>query len=209
MQHLNDDELYELAKVETEYLLYTPSQLTQLDHLKNCPECYQTYRHYTALMEATSEVGYAAIADIFQISPADFEEESFSEKILASFRVVTAYLSDKITSTIEQLNADLSMYMFEPVPGLATRGPSGQPSATVKLENIENEKTFLMYDPVEEKLLIQIDLSDLNTPDIQVYLVMLDGTVRPVELVKKGRFLQGFAEHVEDTEFDVIIEEQQ
>ena len=133
-------------------------------------------------------------------------ETSLNEKILAVVNVVRKKAETSATAIIEQINQIGSLLKLEQSIALGVRGSSNAETASLKLEDVEDEKTFVVFDSQNNKLMVQVNVKNMAQKDIRVYLSFDASKTIDVPLIKKGNIVKGILEDIPNTDFKIHIE---
>lgn len=158
MEHISEDQLIELADIITNKSIATDKDLALMNHLKECDDCYKQFCHFVVISEATSMMGMNAIADIAKEKA--FVNSSMKERagqIIAKIHIVTKAVKDEIECLLEQFDNEMSLMNFDQPLAYATRGAGSVDKKTYKLEDIENNNNFIIYDSDNRKLMVQLE----------------------------------------------------
>ena len=204
MTHLTDEQLYNLADLTVEMQPYSEEELVQMGHLKDCEICYNKFCAARAILEVTSESGYAVLSEIY--SEKAEKECCLNESVLAVLRVVRSNLENQAVTVIEQIKQLGTCFQFAPQLAFATRGAGDKKQSIYKMEDIEDEKTFVVFDTDKNELLIQINTRDLEYEDIKVSLVFEKGQNILVPVIRKGKFVKGSLENIPEMNFEIRVE---
>lgn len=207
MSHLTDDELYRLAELDNDGIPFDEDDAKHMAHLAECQECYEKFCCFSAVMDVTDGAGYSILADIFSASADTPLNDSIREKVSVVIQVIAKRVQESVSVRMEQVNRQISGWFFEPPLMAASRGGSSANEAVGRLEDVESDKTFLIFDAEARALMVQIDMSDRLEESLDVYLLSVNGEKRLVELEKKGKYLRGRMDDIEEEEFQIYIEE--
>ena len=230
MKHLTDDQIYRLAVLTEEMEPYDSCEMEQMEHLKTCKECYDKFCAALSLVAVTSESGYMVLADIYETENL-FEMEdvkeiekicqtgtlpgsSKNEKILAAVKVVRQKVEETVSAVIEQIEEIESMFKFRPALAFSARSiknvnakdTDDEIPATVKVKNIEDEKTFIMFDAKNNQLMVQVNVKELESKEIAVYLDFGNHERQEVPLERRGNIVKGVVSDLPEADFSVYIE---
>lgn len=206
MTHLTDEQLYNLADLTVEMQPYSEEELTQMEHLKTCESCYDKFCAALAILEVTSESGYAVLSEIYGKERENVEENCLDERILAVLKVIRDNLKNQVTAVIEQISWNGSRFQFEPQLAYATRSIGEEAQSIYKVEDVEDEKTFVVFDSAKNELLVQINTRELINKDIKIVLEFKDGQNISVPLTKKGNLVKGSIAGIPDMNFEIRVE---
>lgn len=230
MKHLTDDQIYRLAVLTEEMETYDSCEMEQMEHLKTCKECYDKFCAALSLVAVTSESGYMVLADIYETEKLfkieDVKEiekicetgtipaSSINEKILAAVKVVRQKVEETMSAVIEQIEEIESMFEFRPALAFSTRSiksvsdndADNEIPMTVKVKNVEDEKTFIMFDAKNNQLLVQINVKELESKEIAVYLDFENHKRQEVPLERRGNIVKGVVADLPEADFSVYIE---
>lgn len=206
MNHLTDDELFRLAEITNEYFSYDEDELKMMEHLKNCKECYDKFCGTLILVEVTSDEGYMTLSELYGMSCAESTVQMLTNQVLAVVGVVKQQVTDGMKLILEQFEKKDAVFCFEPALAMGTRGSASAESNTYKMEDVEDERTFMVLDSQNKELLLQINTKDLNFADVKVFVVLDSGEKTEIELDRKGKLLKGIIRDVTSDNFQIIIE---
>ncbi|MCD7784748.1 MAG: hypothetical protein LUH18_04100 [Oscillospiraceae bacterium] len=200
MTHLGDDEILELASKTSDGLPYSDDERAKMEHLKECEECYDQFYAALALSDAVGNIGLLSAA-----KNEATEKAGASSKILATIGVIVGKVSSEIGAALQQLDGATAAFTFMPAMSLATRGAGDHQNSQSKLEDINDEKTFVSFDPKTGRLYVQINLKDLPEKNITVTVKASDGTVTEIPMQKTGAILSGSIDSPKDGELKVVV----
>ena len=204
MMHLTMDEILGLASKLSLDETMSDAEIDRLKHIRECDECYNHFGIAVALCDATNVEGISLVAE--SRSSLNSLQEEIKEP-LSVIKVVRQKINDVKSVIMEQINDVSAMLSFEPSLALATRGSDdGQSSGIIKLEEIEDEKTFLAFDPQSNELLVQISIKNIGKKEIGLYLISNGKRIIEVPTYKDGGFIKGRAADIQDGDFRIYIE---
>lgn len=204
MTHLTDDQLYHLAELSNNAELLNAEEEKQLDHIKSCRECFNKYCVMATLMDATRlSCGLVFAPDALQVREKAIAP---AKRLLASLRITYQHLEDKITLVGEQIQQNLSAFAFEPVLATAVRGGGAAKTMRLRMEDIDDEGSYFVYDAESHKILLQFS-SRNNAPEtIKAYLIFNDQSIIDIPLEQNGSYLRGIVSDIPSKNFEVRIE---
>lgn len=200
MTHLNDDEILSLASVTADGMPYTDDERKQMEHLKTCEECYDRFYAALALTDTVSNIGL--LSSVKQEVTA---EEKVKSKILAIVGVIVDKASTGIDSVLQQLDQATAAISFMPAMSLATRGASDEQSNTSKLEDVNDEKTYISFDSGSGQLFVQINTREIGDENISVTVKYSNGDTREIPMERSGALLMGSMDNLVEGEFKVVV----
>lgn len=204
MNHLSDDQIYRLAELSVEMQAFGEDELTQMDHLKTCEACYDAYCVMQAMMEATSENGLAYFSEHVGSVRQDASAPA-AEKLLAIVRVAREKVRDAVSVVMEQVESMGAELQFASPLTVGARGAGGKLQTVFKLEEIEDERTFVVFDVEKHELMVQINVKNVGTEEINVHLVFEDGKGMKVPMKKQGDSVKGTLSDVPEGNFEIRI----
>jgi len=207
MNHLNDDELLRLAEVTEELLSYDEVELRLMEHLKFCEDCYKKFCTTLALVEVTSESGYMILSDMYGITDTENVVQEINDRALAVIGVFRRQMEDGVRIFLEQIQQTGSAFCFAPVLAAGTRGSAEDESDICKLEDLDDEKTFLFFDSASNEILLQINTKSLEESEIRAFIVSESGEKTEILLEKKGKLRKGVVKNPPKDDFKIEIEE--
>lgn len=207
MTHLSEDQIMNLAEVTEDMIPYIASEKDMMLHLKSCEECYSQFCSCLALLEVTSESGYAVLSEIYGMEYAKSLAAKAGNKILAVVNLVKTKLMENIDVIMEQAEGSGDSFRFRPALATATRGTSDSSKKMYKVEDISDEKTFIIMDPIHDELLIQINAKSVSDNKIRVYLKTESGEIIDCDMTAKGKIYKGLVKGLPPEKFQIVIEE--
>lgn len=117
MMHLTEDQIYHLVQAIGNHEALTAEEEQQIEHIRSCKECMESYCIMAVLAEATS------IDCDLVLNPAYREEAAApARKLLAAIRVTCERIQNQISLIGEQIQNQADAFLFEPVLATAVRG---------------------------------------------------------------------------------------
>lgn len=169
MMHLTDEELYNIAEVTEETKPYNDEELEQMEHLKECSECYDKFCAALMLAETTSESGYIYLSKSYTTNSEILNSNFFEKKVYAVLKIVRNVAEDAASNIMEQIYKFSSIIQFARPMEFAVRSGLENKNKILKLEDKQDDKTFVLFEPEKNQLMIQIALSD-NKRNFEVYI---------------------------------------
>ncbi len=206
MTHLSEDALLRLAERTEADLPYSDSELKMMDHLKSCVPCYNKFCSALALLSVTSESGYAVLSEMYALKKEDRPLRRASNKILAAVDLAINRLAENVDVVLDQVRSAGDAFFFHPSLAMATRGLSESGQGIYKVEDINDEKTFIAVDPVGGGLLIQINTKELGNIRLRVYLQLEGGGTVEIPLRQKGKLCKGQISALPSERFQIVVE---
>lgn len=205
MTHVSDDDIMLLAETVEEHLVFSKDQLIMMEHLKTCRECYEKFCAAQTLLEVTGDYSYPVLSKIYGMEPAKSLVENAGAKTLAVVKLAGAHFRDSVKTVLEQVSLAGDIFRFQPTAAMATRG-MGDPAGTVyKLEDINDDKTFIAVDPYRQELLLQINTKDVWDTEIRAYIQFASGERIDVHMEQKGRIFKGKVSELPEEDMQVVI----
>lgn len=130
------------------------------------------------------------------------------KKVLAAISVSCDKLQNKISLIGKQLQQEVSLFAFEPVLATTVRGGGNGKSTILRMEDLEDEDTFFVYDAKNHQLLIQLKVNGNDDKKIKAYLVFPDQSTMDIPLVQKGIYFKGTLSDVPSDNFELYVEEE-
>lgn len=205
MKHIDFDDLYHLAALVIDDAPLDDFQIERMNHIADCKDCYDEFCSIMAILEVTNETGMIAVRTILR-NKLKSSEESAVQKVLAVISVRAKMIKEKINVIMEQLESDISGLCFETPLAMAVRNAEPDAAPKIfKLEDIENEKTFVLFDPGNGSMYIQLDIRDLKSDTISVYLMFSNKEKKEIPLIRDGCLLKGELNNITDSDFEIFI----
>lgn len=207
MIHLSDDDILQLAETIEENLILSKEQLEMMNHLKECGICYDKFCGAIALMEVTGESGSVYLSEIFAVQSVESLQSQPETKTLAILNVIMKTVRGKIETVIEQANVAGSAFRFQPSIAMGTRSVSGNRGSVHKVEDSNDEKTFIAIDSERKELLLQVNAKELSASGIKAYLQLSSGEKKEIQIERKGFIFIGKINNLPDEEATLVIYE--
>lgn len=195
MTHLTDAQMYSLANKINLKAAFSADEIAYMDHIAKCDDCYHLLCCVMAMQDISLHLGEFAKGPLTAGATAPIQNS-----ISAIIRLAVS----KVKPLLEQVEANIASWSFD--TPLAVSGARSSRSANEihKLEDIDNSKTFIAFDPDKKVLVIQIDGNTAEALPI-VHLKMPDGSVRDISLEKKGSVLWAEVHNLPEGEYDIIL----
>lgn len=195
MNHLTDDQLYELATKIATRAAFSEVDVANLQHIGQCDECYKMLCCIIAMQDISLHL------DEFIVSPASTRATvPVQDNVTAVIRIAIS----KVKSLLEQVEANIAGWYFDAPLAIAGARSNRSAHNVHKLEDIDNSKTFVAYDPDKKVLVIQIDGStEGNLPVVQ--LKMPDGSTQDISLEKKGSVLWAEVHDLPEGDYNIFL----
>ena len=201
MNHLTDDEIFRLAEVTEEELIYDEHEVGLMQHLKSCRECYDKYCTALALMEVTSDSGYMALSKMYDMAEDQSQVSENMSQVLAVIQLVKEKVEKGLHFILDQIEQPDTFFHFQPVVFAGARGKEHVNTHICKLEDMDDEKTSVFVDSQSDAIMVQIN--------IHAFLQTKSGRKLDIPLKKSGKIYKGVLEGLPSEEFKIIIEKRQ
>ena len=195
MNHLNDHRIYDLAeKIETA-APFTQQDLSDLDHIGRCDDCYLHLRSTMALIHVTNH----AEDYILRRSPA-----RVPEKVRKTITAVFHLVADRVNAMLSQL--DPGSWQFDtPLAMAGARSAQEKSGAVCMLEDLADEQNFVVYDAEKKLLCIQL-AQEWGSDSPRISLVHADGARQEIPLENRGDILWAEVPGLEEGQYQLILE---
>ena len=203
MMHISEDQIMELAEKTANNQILTSEQIDCLEHLKTCRECYEKFCVFSMLVDVTSG-NY--IKTLF--APQRMMNEVISKSkrtIYAVLDILVTRIDSVVKVTMEQVQKLDDKMEFSPALAMATRGTEDNQSNGVRYEEVEDEKTFIFYDPDKREIVVQLSVALIDTANVDVSIKYETGEDIAIPMTKKGKVYYGTLSGVIDDKFTVVI----
>lgn len=204
MMHISEDQMLELAEKTANHQLLTSEQFEYLEHLKKCKECYEQFCVFSMMVDATSGNYIDTV-----LAPQKLMSEVISKSkhtIYAVLDVVVTRVNSIAKVTMEQVHKLEFGMEFGPALAMATRGIDNNLSNGVRYEDIEDEKTYIFYEPDKRELVIQINSALVDAESVMVCVKYETGKQIDVPMIKKGKMFYVSIADVHDDKFSILVE---
>lgn len=202
MMHLTEDQLYHLAELSCDTELLNPEEEQQLDHVKSCKECFNQYCVFATILDATS----LSCDLVFDSTQLPKRAVAPVKKIVAVLRVTCEHMHNTISLIGEQIQQNASAFAFEPVLATAFRGAGSNKTSILRMEDLDDEDTYFVYDAENHKLTVQFDVNGKDVTIFKAYLKFADQTTIDIPLLNVESYLKGILSDVPFENFDIYIE---
>lgn len=207
MTHLTENQIMNLAEKAEEMYPYSETEREMMLHLKSCESCYEQFCSALALLEVTSESGYSVLSEIYGMEYSKSLAAKAGNRILAVVSLVKNKLKENIDVIMEQIDRESDSFSFRPSLATATRGQSDSQRKLYKVEDVSDEKTFIIMDPENDELMIQVNAKSISGGNVRVYIKTESGNITDCELQLKGKIYKGIVKGLPSEKFQIVLEE--
>ena len=202
--HVNEDEIFDLALRVSSGGQLTEKDLEAIEHVKECTECYEKFCVAAAVCAATSGEAMEAVAGMRR---AERSAASVPAKHVSVIEVVRRKIDDVRTAVMEQIDSLSDSLTFEPALAMAARGDGdNRVPGIVKLEELDDERTFVVFNAGQNNLYIQIDMKNMPDKKLGVFLMFRDNRILEVPVTKDGNLLKGQMNDLPEGNFRIYID---
>lgn len=204
MTHLNKEQLLHLTSTAVRETGFAPEEIQQLEHLKICKSCYMQFCILSAIQTALDDDCYyhdVLPSKASQIAPTK------TNCVLATLQVITGHINGMTQATARQIFAWQSSLQFVCAMPLAVRGASKN-SHIMRLEDLGDDKTYILFDPERKELAVQIDPDTAGSRQVHVYLAFPHSADLEFPLQLEGSLLKGILTQLPEQNFTIRIETQ-
>lgn len=205
MSHLSDDEILQLAEIVDDQQIFTDSQVHMMEHLKFCGPCYEKFCGAMALFEVIGDNSIVDLSDIYEMKYAKSLLRQKESKTLAVVNLIRKSIHQKIEMVLEQVSSAEDAYRFQPSPIMATRGSLGAAGSIYKVEDTDDERSFIAVDPNKKELLLQINTKGLLDSQIKAFLQYESGENIEIHMDSKGNYCKGKISGFPDKDAQLVI----
>lgn len=208
MSHLTSDSLFQLAQTIVDDLPFTDTEADAMEHVRVCDECYKRLVSISAILRATSTEGMAEAAFSLHRLYA-------KQQMQTIFHCSSRTVGERVTGIIKQTEDMIDTWRFVPPLALSVSRsaasdylslPYEDPSTnTNQLEAPESEKTFILFEPDDNRLVIQIDTENLPHTFQSAKIQFQDGIIVPITFTHYGALLHAIIQPLAGDEFDLIL----
>lgn len=207
MSHLTEDQIGDLAKKVLENAAFSDDDVAMIEHIGDCEDCYQLLKSMMAVIVVTDNMGQ------YLAKPVPVRD-----KIRATISLMvkkTDVVLDQIIGSKQQWLFNLSappmgasaaaMSYSSQTGGRAdTRRYHSYIRVPQKIEDLENDQTFVEYDPERKLLTIQVDCADGEVP--RAFLRFADRTMTKVVFEKQAHLYTAQVSGLEEGDYELILE---
>lgn len=196
MSHITNDKFYHIATLLTQELAFEQDDIVAMQHIMSCADCSRKLKRATAIVESIDNIALVSLLAEQVTKPSSAAE---NEKAIIQIVVLDT------RSIMKQLEAATAQWLFDAPLGIGSkRSTSSVGQSIEKLEDFDNSKTFVSYDPVKKLLAIQVDGKDGKVPSAKIKTP--DGNVRSVSFEKRGSVYWAEVRNLEQGEYELILE---
>lgn len=206
MRHLIYDELLQLAEASASQEGFDDIQIEQLEHLKTCKDCYETFCLLSTLSDVMSESGSYAFRNPESISIVSETVKELKNKVIAKFQVIRNVATTAIDAVFEQIDQAASVLQFGPSLATATRGSGKVDSTTIRLEEFEDDKTYVVFNPEKNEIGLQINIRGMEIESLHVFIELDDSTRLELPVIRRGNIVKGNMGDIPNCNFQITIE---
>lgn len=206
MRHLIYDEVLQLAEASASQEGFDDIQIEQLEHLKTCKDCYETFCLLSALSDVMSESGSYAFRNPESISIVSETVKELKNKVIAKFQVIRNVATTAIDAVFEQIDQATSVLQFGPSLAIETRGSGKADSTTIRLEEFEDDKTYVVFNPEKNEIGLQINIRGMEIESLHVFIELDDSTRLELPVIRRGNIVKGNMGNIPNCSFQITIE---
>lgn len=206
MMHMNYDEIFQLAEASANQEGFEDSQIEQLEHLKTCKECYETFCLLSALSDVMSESGSYALKYSESTSLISETVKELKARVIAKFQIIRNAATSAIDAVFEQIDQTTSALQFGPSLAMATRGSGKTDSKIIRLEEFEDDKTYVVFNPETNEIGVQINVRGLEIENLHVFIELDDSTRIELPVTKRGNIVKGNMGNIPNCNVQITIE---
>lgn len=208
MNHVDFNILYRLAELVDDEQPFNDEETEYMRHISDCKECYDKFISLISIKGVISDSGYIALSNIFNTGNDYEAKEEISKRVMAVISVVKTKIKNKVSVMMEQVEEVKEGLVFEKPFAVAARNTDeNNQSELEKLEDIENEKNYVVVDLSSNELLVQIDTRDLKGKSVDIYIIQESGTKMFIPVERVGLLVKGKLSKIPDEQFKLYIEE--
>lgn len=206
MSHLTFEELYRLAELTNDEYPYNEYELEEMRHLSICKECYKQFCSIAAVLAVTEGSGYIELANIKTVDSVPSKIEELSNHISAVVSIVFQKVRNSLSVAMRQIEQIENGFLFEAPLAAGARGVEDHSNNLVKLEDVENDRNFIVVDPNTKELLLQIDIRDIKNRTIIAYIITESGERIDIPIEQQGTIIKGKISQIPEESIKLYIE---
>lgn len=196
MSHITNDKFYHIATLLTQELAFEQDDIVAMQHIMSCADCSRKLKRATAIVESIDNIALVSLLAEQVTKPSSAAE---NEKAIIQIVVLDT------RSIMKQLESATAQWLFDAPLGIGSKRSTGSVGQSIeKLEDFDNSKTFVSYDPVKKILAIQIDGKDGKVPSAKIKTP--DGNIRSVSFEKRGSVYWAEVRNLEQGEYELVLE---
>ena len=89
---------------------------------------------------------------------------------------------------------------------MATRGSGKTDSKIIRLEEFEDDKTYVVFNPETNEIGVQINVRGLEIENLHVFIELDDSTRIELPVTKRGNIVKGNMGNIPNCNFQITIE---
>lgn len=206
MRHPTFEELYRLAELSNDEYPYNEYELEEMRHLSSCEDCYRKFCSIAAVLAVTEGSGYIELANIKAVDLVPSKVEELNNHISAVVSIVFQKVRNSLSVAMQQIEQIENGFIFEAPLAAGARGVEDRSNGLKKLEDVENERNFIVVDPSSKDLFLQIDLRDRKNRVVSAYIITESGRRIDIPLEQKGTVIKGKICQMPDEKIKLYIE---
>lgn len=195
MKHLTDEQVYALATKISANSSFTSDEITNMHHISQCDACYQMLCCVMAMQDVSLRLGEFAHAP--SASAAKVPTQT-------SFSAIIRLAASTVKPLLEQVEANIATWSFDTPLAVAGARSSRSDHQVCKLEDIDNSKTFVAYDPERKLLVFQVECGEeADIPIVEIRYP--DGKKQQVVMQKVGGVFWAEVHELEDGDYQILL----
>lgn len=206
MEHLNIDELLDLAEASSSQEGFEDSQIEKLEHLKTCTDCYESFCILSVFTDMMDEGGSYVPGSNEAVNDVKETAKAAKARLLARFKVVRNTAANVIETALEQIDQTAAVLQFGPSLAMATRGGGKTDKTAIRLEEFTDDKTYIVFKPEANEIIFQINLRDMDVENLHVYIEAADSGKTEIQISKQRNIVTGSMSNVPNDDFQIIME---
>ncbi len=192
MKHLNDDQIYILARKVADEADLTPEEAENLRHAADCDECYRLLCCMMAMQDMTDHM------DRYALDSGVPVRETLSAVIRLAVNAVNAAL--------DQLDAGSGAWTFRRAPmALSGARSAGRGAGLRKLTDSGDKQTYVAYDPGRQLLVIQISCAGCQDAP-RAHIRLPHGETIPVRFQQQDDVFWAEVPGLAEGEYEILLE---
>lgn len=189
MNHLTNEQIYDLAKKAENNIPFTEQNMDMIMHIGECESCCRLMKCMMSVILVTDHMEQA-------VEKATPEYQRISAKI--------RLIADRNHAALNQFCKPGMKWAFVPAVTIDNQPDKDDGVQKQRIEDIDNSQTFVEYEPEACLLTIQLDGRDSDAST--GFLRFEDGTMRKIAFEKMGDLFCAQVRDIKNGEYYIILE---
>lgn len=202
-KHLNVDEIVDLITDVSQKRKISCRDREKLKHLKNCKKCYELF----GMVLAVNDAATSNVIDYTE-TIRESKKPVVAKGALSIVRVTRQEQQDINSFTIQQVDKMSALLNFEYSHTLTVQDNIVDINPHIfKFEERNESKTFIMFNTLNDRLVVQIYRKNLAVDKIGVYILCENKRIIELQMKKREDFIECFETDIPKENFKIYIDQ--